>query len=110
MSFQFGPPPDPDKDGIMELHHYRQAVDDYDKDGGLFTGEPMLKHWFIVNACDVILGEDAFYRYSPRELFERLEDLSTSAQEWDDLQDARMSADANYEEDAREDYYRMCDV
>ena len=30
--------------------------------------------------------------------------------EWDDLQDARMSADANYEEDAREDYYRLCDV
>ena len=35
MTFEFGTPPDPDKEGIMELHHYRQAVDDYDKDGGL---------------------------------------------------------------------------
>ena len=109
MSFQFGPPPDPDKDGIMECHHYHNSVDAYDRDGGLMD-DAQLKHWFVINACDVILGEDAMYRYSARELFERLEDLSTSAQEWDDLQDARMEADANYEEDAREEYYRLCDV
>ena len=78
MTFQFGTPPDPDKEGIMELHHYRQAVDDYDKDGGLFTGEPMLKHWFVLNACDIILGEDAMYKYSPRELFEKLKEMSES--------------------------------
>ena len=77
MTFQFGTPPDPDKEGIMELHHYRQAVDDYDKDGGLFTGEPMLKHWFVINVCDVLLGENAMYKYSPRELFEKLEEFAT---------------------------------
>ena len=109
MSFQFGTPPDPDKDGIMECHHYRRAVDDYERDGAL-QDSPMLKHWFVLNACDVILGEDAMYKYSPRELFEKLQELSTSAEEWENLQDMRTSADANYEEDAREDYWRMCDV
>ena len=76
MTFQFGTPPDPDKEGIMELAHYRQAVDDYDKDGGLFTGEPMLKHWFVINVCDVLLGEKAMYKYSPRELYEKLQEMS----------------------------------
>ena len=106
MSFQFGPPPDPDKDGIMELHHYRQAVEDYDKDGGLFTGEPMLKHWFVVNACDVILGEDAFYKYSPRELFEKLEEISTSHEEYQNELECRDAADAH------ETFYGtgVCDV
>ena len=85
MSFQFGPVPDPDKDGIMEVHHYRQAVDDYEKDGGLFDGEPMLKHWWVINACDVLLGEDAMYRYSPRELFEKLQEFSKDAQAFSDM-------------------------
>ena len=35
MTFQFGTPPDPDKDGIMECAHYRRAVDSYDEDKGL---------------------------------------------------------------------------
>jgi len=85
MTFQYGPIPDPDKDGIMEVHHYHQAVEDYDKDGGLFTGEPMLKHWFVINVCDVLLGEDAMYRFSARELFEKLEEFSNDAQKWDDM-------------------------
>ena len=95
MTFQFGPPPDPDKDGIMELHHYRQAVDDYDKDGGLFTGEPMLRFWFVLNACDVILGEDAFYKYSPRELFEKLEEMSTSHEEYQNMLECKDAAEAH---------------
>ena len=85
MTFQFGTIPDPDKDGIMEVHHYRQAVDDYEKDGGLFTGEPMLKHWFVLNVCDELLGEDAMYRYSPRELFEKLQEFSKDAQAFTDM-------------------------
>ena len=85
MTFQFGPIPDPDKDGIMEVHHYRRAVDDYDVDGGLFTGEPMLKHWFVINVCDELLGEDAMYKYSPQELFEKLEEFSKDAQAWSDM-------------------------
>ena len=58
MSFQFGPPPDPDKDGIMECHHYHNSLDAYDRDGGLMD-DSQLKHWFVINVCDVILGEDA---------------------------------------------------
>ena len=105
MSFQYGPPPDPDKDGIMECHHYRQAVEDYDKDGGLFTGEPMLKHWFVINVCDVLLGEDSMYRYSPRELFEKLEEMSTSHEEYQNMLECRDAADAH------ETFYpTICDV
>ena len=95
MTFQYGTPPDPDKDGIMELHHYRQAVEDYDKDGGLFTGEPMLKHWFVLNVCDVLLGEDAMYKYSPRELFEKLEEISTSHDEYTNLQECNDAKEAH---------------
>mgnify|MGYP003136253012 FL=1 len=95
MSFQYGPPPDPDKEGIMELHHYRQAVDDYDKDGGLFTGEPMLKHWFVINVCDVLLGEDAMYKYSPRELFEKLEEISTSHEEYQNMLECKDAAEVH---------------
>ena len=65
MTFQFGPPPDPDKDGIMECYHYRNNVDAYDRDGGLMDS-PQLRHWFVRNVCDVILGEDAYYKYSAR--------------------------------------------
>ena len=84
MSFHFGTPPDPDKDGIMECHHYRNAVDAYDRDGGLMD-DPMLKHWFVINVCDVLLGEDAMYKYSPRELFEKLEEFSKDAQAHRDM-------------------------
>ena len=77
MSFHFGPPPDPDKDGIMECHHYRNNVDAYDVDGGLMD-HPQLRHWFVLNVCDVILGEDAYYKYSAKELFEKLEEISSS--------------------------------
>ena len=84
MSFQFGPTPDPDE-GLMEIYHYRDAVDDYEIDGALFTGEPRLKHWFVINVCDVLLGEDAMYKYSPRELFEKLEELSKDAQAHRDM-------------------------
>ena len=60
---------------------------------------------FVEQLCDIIGGEDAYYRYEKDELIQMCKDMSTSAQEWDDLQDMRMSADANYEEDAKADYY-----
>ena len=104
MTFQFGPIPDPDKDGIMEVHHYRRAVDDYEKDGGLFDGEPMLKHWFVINVCDVLLGEDAMYKYSPRELFEKLQEFSKDAQAFSDMCEEH---DCRVELDDME-YQRQC--
>ena len=94
MSFQFGPPPDPDKDGIMECHHYRRAVDNYDEDKGL-VNNPMLSHWFLINVCDVILGEDAMYKYSPRELFEKLEEMSTSHEEYQNMLECKDAKEAH---------------
>ena len=74
MTFQFGPTPDPDKDGIMECHHYRRAVDDYDRDGALMDS-PMLHGWFVYNVVELALGDSAILKYSPREIFEKLEEM-----------------------------------
>ena len=94
MSFHFGTPPDPDKDGIMECHHYRTNVDAYDVDGGLMDN-PQLKHWFVLNVCDVILGEDAMYRYSAQELFEKLQEISTSHEEYQNMLDCKDAAEVH---------------
>jgi len=94
MSFQFGPPPDPDKDGIMECHHYRNNVNAYDVDGGLMDN-PQLKHWFVINVCDVILGEDAMYKYSAQELFEKLQEISTSHEEYQNMLDCKDAAEVH---------------
>ena len=103
MSFQFGTPPDPEE-SIMEVHHYRREVNAYEEDGGL-VNNPMLKHWFVLNVCDVLLGEDAMYKYSPRELFEKLEEISTSHDEYTNLQECKDAADAH------ETFYpNLCDV
>ena len=84
MAFQFGPIPDPDKDGMMEVYHYRNNVNNYETDGALMDN-PMLKHWFVINVCDELLGEDAMYKYSPRDLFEKLREFSADAQKWTDM-------------------------
>ena len=94
MTFQFGPIPDPDKDGIMECYHYRNNVDAYDRDGGLMDS-PQLRHWFVRNVCDVILGEDAYYKYSARELFEKLQELSTSHEEYTNLMECKDAQEAD---------------
>ena len=83
MSFQFGTIPDPEE-SLMEVYHYKNAVDDYERDGAL-QDSPMLKHWFVINVCDVLLGEDAMYKYSPQELFEKLEEYSKDAQAHRDM-------------------------
>ena len=103
MTFQFGTIPDPDKDGIMEVHHYRNNVDAYETDGGL-VNNPMLKHWFVINVCDELLGEDSMYRYSARELFEKLQEFSKDAQAWSDMCE---EYDVSVELDDME-YQRQC--
>mgnify|MGYP003144409709 CR=1 FL=1 len=103
MTFQFGTIPDPDKDGIMEVHHYRQAVEDYDKDGALMDS-PMLKHWFVINVCDVLLGEDAMYSRSPRDLYDRLVEFSNDAQKWTDMVEEHDVKEYN----ADMEYQRQC--
>ena len=64
--------------------------------------DSQLKHWFVINVCDVILGEDAMYRYSPRELFEKLEEImdmlkemSTSHEEYQNMLDCKDAAEVH---------------
>ena len=95
MSFQFGTIPDPDKDGIMEVHHYRRAVDDYEREGALMDS-PMIHGWFVYNVVELALGEDAILKYSPREIFEKLEEYSKDAQAFTDMceeHDCRVTLD-----------------
>ena len=94
MSFHFGPTPDPEE-SIMEVYHYKNAVDDYERDGALMDS-PMLKHWFVINVCDELLGEDAMYKYSPQELFEKLQEFSKDAQAFSEMceeHDCRVTQD-----------------
>ena len=57
--------------------------------------DSQLKHWFVINVCDVILGEDAMYRYSARELFEKLEEISTSHEEYQNMLDCKDAAEVH---------------
>ena len=57
--------------------------------------DSQLKHWFVINVCDVILGEDAMYRYSARELFEKLEEISTSHEEYQNELECRDAAEVH---------------
>lgn len=101
MSFIF---PDADKDAdLMTLHHHKTAINAYETDGALMDN-PMLKNWFVMNVCDVLLGEDAMYRFSPRELFEKLEEYSKDAQAWSDMCEEHES---RHELDEME-YQRQC--
>ena len=44
---------------------------------------------FVEQLCDIIGGEDAMYKYSPRELFEKLEEMSTSHEEYQNMLECR---------------------
>ena len=93
MTFQFPTPPSP-KQGQWETIHYRRAIDSYEIEGGL-VNNPLLQAWFVDNVCDVLLGENAQLRYSPRELFEKLEEISTSHDEYTNLQECNDAKDAH---------------
>ena len=52
--------------------------------------------------CDIVnetiaehYGEDAMYRYSPRELFEKLEEISTSHEEYQNMLDCKDAAEVH---------------
>ena len=44
---------------------------------------------FVEELCDVIAGEDGYYNYSKEELIQLCKEMSTSAQEWNDLQEIK---------------------
>ena len=45
---------------------------------------------FVEELCDVIAGEDGYYNYSKEELIQLCKEMSTSAQEWNDLQEIKI--------------------
>ena len=84
MTFKFGPTPDPDE-ALMEVYHYKRAVDDYDRDGALMDS-PMLHGWFVYNVVELAMGSsDAILTMSPRDIFEKLEEFSKDAQAHRDM-------------------------
>ena len=103
MTFQFGPIPDRDKDGYMEVYHYKRAVDDYERDGALMDS-PMLHGWFVYNVVELVFGESAILDRSPREIFEKLEEYKKDAKAFSDMceeHDCRVELDDM-------DYQRQC--
>ena len=83
MSFDYPTPPDPAVE-YWEAKHYQRAIDNFDKEGGLVNC-PTLEAWFLSNVCELAFGEDSKMRYSPREIFEKLEEFSKDAQAYTDL-------------------------
>ena len=50
---------------------------------------------FVEQLCDIIAGEDGYYNYSKEELIQLCKEMSTSAQEWNDLQEIKDAQDAH---------------
>ena len=50
---------------------------------------------FVEELCDVIAGEDGYYNYSKEELIQLCKEMSTSAQEWNDLQEIKDAQEAH---------------
>ena len=44
---------------------------------------------FNEQLCEIIAGEDGYYNYDKQEILDLAKQMKTSAEEWDDLQDAR---------------------
>ena len=102
MSFNYPTPPDPAVE-YWEAKHYRRAIDSYDEEGGLIN-QPQLRAWFVDNVCELAFGEDAQLKYSPREIFEKLEEFSKDAQAFSDMCEEH---DCRVELDDME-YQRQC--
>ena len=56
------------------------------------------EHKFVEDLCDIIGGDNAYTRFSKEELIKMLEDMSTSAQEFNDLQEDIENRIADYED------------
>ena len=50
---------------------------------------------FVEKLCDIIGGEDAYYRYDKDELLQMLEEMSTSHEEYMNLQECNDAKDAH---------------
>ena len=47
------------------------------------------EHKFLEDLCDIIGGDNAYTRFSKEELIDMLQVMSTSASEWDDLNEEK---------------------
>ena len=47
------------------------------------------EHVFVEDLCDIIGGDNAYTRFSKEEIIKMLQDMSTSASEWDDLNEEK---------------------
>ena len=47
------------------------------------------EHVFVEDLCDIIGGDNAYTRFSKEELIQMLQDMSTSASEWDDYNEEK---------------------
>ena len=47
------------------------------------------EHVFVEELCDIIGGDNAYTRFSKEELIDMLQVMSTSASEWDDLNEEK---------------------
>ena len=83
MTFQYPTPPDPST-SYMEVMRYKNATENLEKEGSL-PKHSLLNKWFIINVCELAFGEDAHLKYTPREIFEKLEEFSKDAQAYTDL-------------------------
>ena len=50
---------------------------------------------FVEQLCDIIGGEDAYYRFEKDELIEMLKDMSTSHEEYTNLQECNDAKEAH---------------
>ena len=56
------------------------------------------EHIFVENLCDIIGGDNAYTRFSKEELIQMLQEMSTSAQEFNDLQEDIENRIADYDD------------
>ena len=50
---------------------------------------------FVEQLCDIIGGEDAYYRFEKEELIEMLKEMSTSHEEYQSILECKDAADAH---------------
>ena len=81
----------PDLPKPIEIFSTEEDNDDYDLTE--LERDELLRR--CREMCDIIGGEDAYDRFEHDELMDMLKDLSTSAQEWNDLQEIKDAQDAH---------------
>ena len=59
------------------------------------------EHVFVEELCDIIGGDNAYSRFSKEELIEMLQEMSTAAEEYNDLQEDIENRITDYDEEHR---------